>query len=52
MNIDEFTFQDIISYCDVDSKYVMRVVCERFNNIEIKLKNMKILSNILEVIRK
>ena len=36
MNIlDPYTFQDIISWCDIDSKYVMRVVCKLLNDIEI-----------------
>lgn len=33
--LDPYTFQDIISWCDIDSKYVMRVVCKQLNIIEI-----------------
>jgi hypothetical protein len=36
--LDPYTFQDIISWCDVDSKYVMRVVCKKLNGIKITEK--------------
>lgn len=33
--LDPYTLQDIISWCDIDSKYVMRVVCKLLNDIKI-----------------
>jgi hypothetical protein len=35
MDIDKFTFTEIISYCDIDTKYVLRVICKYLNNIKI-----------------
>lgn len=35
MDIDRFTFQNIISYCDADTKLVMRVICKQYNTIKI-----------------
>lgn len=40
MEIDEFTFNDIISYCDIDTKYVMRIICRRYANINISLPHL------------
>jgi hypothetical protein len=39
-NIDKFTLQTIASYCDADTKVVMRVVCKRYNKTKT-IKNIK-----------
>lgn len=37
MNISSYALHDVISYCDIDTKFVMRVVCKQFGNIKIAL---------------
>lgn len=37
MNVPQFVCQDIISYCDINTKYIMKRVCKQFGNITIIL---------------
>lgn len=39
MNTDQFTLQTIVSYCDIDTKLIMLVICKQFNMIDIADKN-------------
>lgn len=50
MNTDQFTIQNIVSYCDIDTKIVMRVVCKQFNGIETVFNKIESFVNPLIVI--
>jgi hypothetical protein len=38
MNVTQFVCQDIISYCDINTKYIVKRVCKQFANIKIILE--------------
>lgn len=40
MDVNFYVLKDIILYCDIDTKFVLKNVCKQFANIKIILKNM------------